>query len=697
MMRMTVLVLMLMSIGSSICAAVPATNPCPDVVPAVGHWTAGYGPLAIPAKIIIRFDSKELAGVGNLLHEDLGALGFDDVEMRQGDSSSAGEIVLAIDPQIAAGNRLAAQAYQIKIGDSVQISSPTRDGIFFGTRTLLQILKETNGRLPRGEIIDYPDYARRMLMIDAARKPFPIWVLKDFIRIMSWYKMNELHLHLSDDSGKYSAFRIQSKKFPGLAATDLSYSWEDLRELQDFAELRGVTITPEIDMPGHAGSLTKYWPQLRSATGLVGPDKLDVTNPKTAEIMQSLLDEMIPLFDAPDFHIGTDEFHLQGTKQQKQEMGEDFRLFINSMNKFVRSRGKNCRIWSGFESMPGTTLPDPSVVIDMWVTHDAKSLIDAGHNVISSSDGVTYIVPGAHYYGVSNSHVYQTWEPQKISNDPTKNPDKADPHLLGGKLHIWNDLGPSGYTLTEIADLSLPSIQVFAEKMWGNKGSANYQEFQKRPALTIAVPGVTIFQRDPATGPDGLVFSLDGEKILTDANASIDLPWAKNPLADLEYSTQQSPPSRADLEYPWTLSMKIKRTGELSTRGVILSSDLVELCANYTKQTPSKATTKSSKTGIGILRAASSFGKDPSDSFHGADTGSVIADPLPLNQWVTLNVVGQPRKTLCYINGKLVGSSNNQMVCPLKHLGSVTGNSFVGVIKDFKVWNRILSDAEIAG
>ena len=145
--------------------------------------------------------------------------------------------------------------------------------------------------------------------------------------------------------------------------------------------------------------------------------------------------------------------------------------------------------------MPGTTLPDPSVIIDMWVTHDAKSLIDAGHQVINSSDGVTYLVPGAHYYGVNNSGIYQNWEPYKISGDPAMNPDKNDPHLLGGKLHIWGDQGPSGYTLTEIADLALPSVQVFSEKLWGRKASPSYKEFIKRPAISVPIPGTTIFAR----------------------------------------------------------------------------------------------------------------------------------------------------------------------------------------------------------
>ena len=326
------------------------------MVPAVRQWTPAAGVFTLPTQITVHLragDSAPLKGVVAVLRDDLKSMDHPDVQVRQDGPSIPGEITLTIDPAVDAGDRLAAQAYKVNVSDAVRISAPTPDGVYYGTRTLLQLLKTTGGKLPRGTVLDRPSYARRMLMIDVARKPYPVWVLKDYIRMMSWYKMNELHLHLSDDAfgGAYSAFRVQSKRFPGLAAKDLSYSWEDLRDLQDFAKVRGVTITPEIDMPGHAGSLTSYWPDLRNPNGLLGKDKLDVTNPKTAERMESLLDEMVPLFDAPDFHIGTDEFGIGGTKEQKRQVGEAFRRFINTMNAFVRSKGKNCRIWSGFESM----------------------------------------------------------------------------------------------------------------------------------------------------------------------------------------------------------------------------------------------------------------------------------------------------------------------------------------------------------
>jgi len=244
----------------------------------------------------------------------------------------------------------------------------------------------------RGTTDDAPDYAHRMLMLDVGRKPFPPAAIKDYIRILSWYRMNELHLHLSDEAfgGGYAAFRVESKKFPGLAAKDLFYTQADIRELQDFAAGYGVAITPEFDMPGHARCFTNYWPE----TLLKGhPNYVDVTKPATIANLRALLDEMIPLFDSPDIHIGTDEYRVGN----RPDLHEAFRKFINTMNAFVRSRGKNTRIRSGFEHMKGTTPIDPSVIIDMWETDDAKSQIARGHAVINSNHGRTYIVPGAHY------------------------------------------------------------------------------------------------------------------------------------------------------------------------------------------------------------------------------------------------------------------------------------------------------------
>jgi hexosaminidase len=370
---------------------------------------------------------------------------------------------------LPAGAR-ADEAYRLEIGArDLTIRAGTAAGAYWATRTLLQLLAQTN-ELPRGVVVDAPLYARRMLMLDVGRKPTPLPVLYDYLRLMAWHKMNELHLHLSDEAfgGGYTGMRVQCDTFPGLASEDLHYTKAELRALQDFAQARGIVITPEIDMPGHARAFTDYWPDLL----IPGESKsyLDVTNPKTIERMKALLDELIPVFDAPDFHIGTDEYRIGGSPERKTELHEAFRKFINTMNAHIRSKGKNTRIWSGFEHMKGTTDIEGTVIIDMWETDDAKGQIARGHAVINSNHGRTYIVPGAHYYGVSNPGIYNSWEPWMVSGDATKNPTPDDPKLLGGKLHVWNDQGPTGYTQTEIAWLTRPQPARLRGEAVGHQG-----------------------------------------------------------------------------------------------------------------------------------------------------------------------------------------------------------------------------------
>jgi hexosaminidase len=645
----------------------------PQVVPAVQSWApAGTSTVQLNGKVVsespafTEFTSrllKDLAQIGNTGASDGVAISLKQVNLP----------------------KLGDEGYQIDISSPLTLSANSTRGLFYASRTLLQMLRAGN-TLPSGTIIDYPTSKGRMLMLDVGRKPFPIPVLQDYIRMMAWYKMNELHLHFSDEAfgGSYAAFRIESDVFPGLAAKDFSYTKKEIRELQDFAKDYGITITPEFDMPGHARCFTNYWPE----TMLKGfPNYVDVTNPKTIENLKKLLDEMIPLFDAPDIHIGTDEYRVG----DRPDLHEAFRQFINTMNAHIRSRGKNCRIWSGFEHMKGSTQIEPSVIIDMWETDDAKGQIAKGHKIINSNHGRTYIVPGCHYYGISCAGIYQGWEPWMVSGDNAKNPTKDDPNLLGGKLHVWADQGPTGYTHQEIADLTLPGIQAFAEKLWGTKGSPDYQAFTKRSAATLPIPAVSVLDRLPANHPNDIILDLPQEQTLADPNSVIPLPLADAP--------------RADLEYPWTLTMEVCKTVDTGKRGVILSSDLAEICSDYSVENEVKTTsadgteqkTKVKVNGVGTIRAAGArIGKDPLDTYKSRDVSNSCGKPLELNRWTTVTITGNARSSTIYIDGVKAGNpTNNQMICPLRWIGSTTGNSFVGKIRKLRVINRILSPKEI--
>ena len=184
--------------------------------------------------------------------------------------------------------------------------------------------------------------------------------------------------------------------------------------------------------------------------------------------------------------------------------------------------------------MKGKTEIDPSVIIDMWETRDAKEQIAKGHAIINSSDGADlHRARRALLWREQRGHLQQLGavDGQQRSDDE---PGQDDPKLLGGKLHVWNDQGPTGYTMNEIARLALPSIQVFAEKLWGTKGSKDYAEFQKRAEVvrstgfsrnastlppeggttSAVIPGVTVFQRIKPKH-DHLVADLPAERTLT--------------------------------------------------------------------------------------------------------------------------------------------------------------------------------------
>ena len=161
---------------------------------------------------------------------------------------------------------------------------------------------------------------------------------------------------------------------------------------------------------------------------------------------------------------------------------------------------------------------------------------------------------------------------------------------------------------------------------------------------------------------------------------------------------------RADLEFPWTLTMEVKKTA-VNGRGVILSSELAEICDNYKWDERKKVTnpelkekvSKITHTGFGVVRAAGNWGATPAEAKMAAENSRVYGDPLPVDQWVKVVVVGTRKHTAVYFDGKLVGEQNQQMICPLRRYGSTdAGNSFIGSVKNLRVADRALNAEEIA-
>lgn len=688
-----------------------ADNPLANVIPAVRQWQAGSGFFNTDQCNVIldaRYESQ-LKAVVELFLDELQHVAPPLRNLTTAAQPVMGQLFVTLDP---GPETIAPEGYILKINNTPTLRASTATGIYYGTRTLPQLLAQNPHELPHGTISDAPQYPIRSVLLDVGRKFIPYDELKDWVRTISYFKMNEIHLHLNDVSyPHYVGFRVEMKTIPALTSTDGYYTQVQLRELQDFARLRGVTITPEIDSPGHSRAFTCVRPEL--AHPQLGGNYLDITNEQTYRFMEKLFDEIVPLFDAPHFHIGTDEYRLRNIAdpQEKEMLGEKFRQYINHFNDYLRKKGKTVRIWSGYEHMPGTTEPDKSIIIDMWETADAVNKSQAGYQFINSTHLWTYIVPGASYYGVKNTFLYDQWTPLRFSDDPEGILKPDAPGLLGGKLHIWNDLGPTGYTTNEIARLALPTVIVMAEKLWGTKGSADFNEFARKAAKLLPggdgtvemvpqsnathsqdhpvlgfVPGTTFLRRKVASASH-LVWQLQNKTMPFIANTSLQL--------NLPYPTE-------NLEYPWSATFVITRYRDVthklenkpSGHEILLSSNLAAFYLDYSRELRDKeGTITATQRGVACVRAIRAPARTPFEH-KGADI--IVFDyQVPLNEKTTITFVGRQNLTQLYVNGKLVGTSNVQMLCPLKRLGDIYPNAFHGVLHDAAIYDTAFDQETI--
>ena len=660
------------------CSAQERAQGVEGVIPTVGSWKASQGTLSFKVGSISVAAEKQT---------ELAPL----VKMLEGEMVQKGEAGVLHLELGADGNRsMVDGSYQITISDKVTIKSSSASGLYYGTRTLIQMM--SLGELPKGVINDAPKYPVRSLLLDVGRKFIPVDGLKDWIRMMGFYKMNELHLHLNDNSwGRYPGYRLESKKFPGLASKDGHYTFKQIRELQDFAKLHGVVIVPEIDSPGHSLAFTTYRPELAHPEinrGGFGLAYLDLRNPDAIKFMEDIWDEVCPLFDSELVHIGTDEYRLNliKNKEDRDALGESFRQYINHLNKYIREKhGKTVRTWSGYEHMPGTTEPDTTVIIDMWETADAKNKVKAGYKVVNSSHFYTYIVPGAPYYGVNNKFIYDTWTPKQFSGKPEGMLDDSDPGLMGGKLHVWNDFGPSGYTWNEIARLTAPSMAVMSEKLWASKKGADFKPISYEANMKNAksyeaiMPKVNLFKRDAIKDVVGSkVWSLEKERIFI-ANSKVELGLKSE-----------------NLEWPWTAKFSLTRHHDVAGDEILVSSKLAAFYVDLEREITDKKTKKvTKKRGFACVRANQAYGFDPLTSYN---PDVLLFDyQVPVGEKVEITLVGERRKTSLYVNGKLIQSIGKQMVCPLTRLGDVLPRGMHGTLHSASISAKAPRNLKVGG
>jgi len=483
-----------------------AANPKPFTVPEIQSWKGGEGSFLVTdaTDIVVKAGSEaeQIAGqfakgwkslTGSPLNVTYGKPGKEDISF-------------VIKPSKKANP----ESYTINIDSKgIRVTAPTVAGLRYGASTLLQMIDGSGADgFPYGAIVDEPSYPFRGFMIDAGRKYIPLDYLYNLVDILSYYKMNVLHVHLNDNGFKYffdndwsktqAAFRLESDKFPGLTARDGSYSKKEFRDFIKYAETKGVEIIPEIDFPAHSLAFIRYMPEIGSNDDLYGGDHLNLAEPKTYEFLDTLIAEYIggenPVFAGKRFHIGTDEY-----SNRDSLVVEQFRGLTDRYIKYTESFGKQPVVWGALTHAAGKTpVKSDGVLMYSWYAGYAnpKDMIDQGYKMVSIPDGWVYIVPNAGYYYdyLNTEKLYKEYTPAILGAGFDMGED--NPAIEGGMFAVWNDHPNNGITVQDIHHRVMDALPVMSAKTWnGSKVSVPYEQFEEKSSRLSEAPGINLLAR----------------------------------------------------------------------------------------------------------------------------------------------------------------------------------------------------------
>lgn len=489
-----------------------AQNEKPFVIPELKEWQGKEGVFVPQAGMRIVYAQDALRSVAEAFAADYGRM-FDAAPAVVQGKPSEGDIYLTLKKD----KKLGREGYAIRVDRYVTVSAPEVVGAYWATRTLLQISEQSEDhQLPKGQLRDWPDYALRGFMMDCGRKFIPMSYLRDLVKMMAYYKMNTLQVHLNDNGFKqfyghdwgrtYAAFRLECDTYPGLTARDGYYTKREFIDFQEEAASQFVEIIPEIDAPAHTLAFTHYKPEIGSQE--YGMDHLDLFNPETYKFMDGLFKEYLggeePVFRGPHVHIGTDEY-----SNKKKEVVEKFRAFTDRYIRLVEDYGKQACVWGSLTHAAGETpVKSENVIMSLWNNGfaDPKEMVRQGYKLISVPDGLIYIVPAAGYYYdyLNTEYLYNNWTPAHVGKVVF---EEKDPAILGGMFAVWNDHVGNGISVKDIHHRLFPALQTLATKTWNAQVGLPYADFDRLRQGLSEAPGVNQLARIGRT--EGLVYEVD--------------------------------------------------------------------------------------------------------------------------------------------------------------------------------------------
>ena len=496
--------------------------------------------------------------------------------------------------QLSTDVSLPEEAYNLKVTENqVIIYASGHNGFLYGLETIRQLLpvaiesknvvSNMNWDIPNVEIKDSPRFKWRGFMLDVSRHFFDKDYVMETIDQLALLKMNTLHLHLVDDQG----WRIEIKKYPKLTEVggfrvdqedkpwnarptpELGkettyggfYTQEDIKEIVAYAESRGITVVPEIEMPAHVMSAIAAYPELSCfqkpimvPSGGVWPITEIYCPGKetTFEFLENVLLEVMELFPSRYIHVGGDEAtktnweKCPDCKKRIQEEGlenvEELQsYFIRRMERFLSSKGRTLLGWD--EILEGGLAPGATVMSWRGVKGGLEAS-EAGHDVVMTPNSHCYFdyyqgdqdaEPLAWGGNLPLSKVYQ-FDPvvEGMSEEQAK-------HVLGGQANLWTEYVP---TKAQAEYMTYPRLAALAEAVWSSKDNRNWDDFSNRVS--------SLFQRYGIMGVNYAksAYQVTTETSVNTENGVISIALKSEfPQADIRFSLDGSDITSASKKY----------------------------------------------------------------------------------------------------------------------------------------------------
>lgn len=487
-----------------------------SLVPAPAQYVEEEGSYTLPSDLKVGVSSGISSWMRDAALEYLGMRGIKA-------SKGKGGVTLSLD---TLGN----EQYKLRVGkDGILLKASSKAGLFYGVQTLAQMIEQSDGTLEACTINDYPRFNYRGLMLDVVRCYIPVEEIKRFVDAAAELKINNVHLHLTDDNGwrleieKYpkltqvGAWRVDRPEiFPGRINAKSAdepatyggfYTKKEMKDLVEYASKRNVNIIPEIEMPAHSMGAIASYPELACPVdekflgvfpGIGGTDYKYIIcagNENSYKFYQDVIDEVVDIFPSPYIHLGGDEANKEHwekcplcNEKMKKEGLENFEqlqgFFMDSINHYLRSKGRTAMGWD--EATYGN--PKEDMIIYGWQGDGNVAVKDArksGRRFIMTPAKTLYLIryQGPQWFEpftyFGNNTLKDAYEYEPVKSDWT---DAMRGQLLGVQGSLWSEFCR---TPEDMQYLVFPRLVAVADMAWRPEGSADWGAFM--PALDSAV------------------------------------------------------------------------------------------------------------------------------------------------------------------------------------------------------------------